>query len=70
MKLIEKTIKEIGGELEFVDILNGNYLNDCYRTDFCWAHQPNSICLAMSKNYLKMAMHNPNIFGVVTRWIQ
>ncbi|OGV26344.1 MAG: hypothetical protein A3F18_04070 [Legionellales bacterium RIFCSPHIGHO2_12_FULL_37_14] len=66
MTLIEKTIKETGVELGFIDILNSNFLKNCYRTDFCWAHQPNSICLAMSKNYLKMAMHNPNILGVVT----
>lgn len=64
--LIEKIIRDIGSELEFIRILNSEFIEKCHSTAFCWTTQPNSICLAMGKNYLSTAMVNPNIHGIVT----
>ena len=64
--LIKHLIKNIGVELGFTQVLNDTYLKNCHRTNFCWSKQPNSICLSTGKDYLKIAMANPHIDGIIT----
>lgn len=64
--LIDKILKEIGKEIGFIEILNEQFIEKCHYTAFTWTKRPNSICLAMGKDYLRAAINNPNIQGVVT----
>lgn len=64
--LIKKILEELGNQLGNIILLNEVFLASCHRTAFCWTQQSNSLCLAMDKTYLHMAMKNPNIMGIST----
>lgn len=64
--LIDEILKDIGKNIGFIDILNNQFIEKCHHTTFTWTKRPNSICLAMGENYLRAAINNPNIQGIVT----
>lgn len=64
--LIDKIIKEKGKDFGFIQSVNPLFLENCHQTSFSWTKNSNSICLAMGKDYLKMAMDNPNVQGIIT----
>jgi acyl-[acyl carrier protein]--UDP-N-acetylglucosamine O-acyltransferase len=41
------------------------YLNRCRRTSFTWTELPNTICLAMNREYFHEAIANRNINGII-----
>lgn len=47
------------------EIIEARHLNECKRTSFTWSDLPNTLCLAMTKEYFQEAISNKNIIGIV-----